>query len=47
MPHVMLDASDEVLVSATSRTCRDMLEIFGSFAPQAMKIFYIGSLTTK
>jgi hypothetical protein len=46
-PHVTCDASDEVLVSATSWTCRDMLEVFDCLAPQATKIFHIGNLITK
>ena len=41
--HMTRDASDEVLFSAMSQTCRDMPEVFGSFAPQAT--IYIGSLS--
>jgi hypothetical protein len=33
--------------AVNNRTSGTRLEIFSSFAPQAMKIFYIGSLITK
>ena len=43
---VTRDGHAEILVSATSQTCRDMSkfsDIFGSFAPQATIFFMMGT----
>jgi len=44
---VTRDGPAEILVSATSQSCRDMPEIFGILAPQATKNFYISHMIAK